>query len=342
MLRFSANFGGGFHAPIHFCDPIPLSRPRRSHCLRTDHRRHRRPRHGRAGRRSARRDGRGHQPGIPGDAHERHGRHRDLPPRPAAARRLQGDDEPAGVREARVHGHGGPRQDVDERREAAALGDRGAHRDGDGAAVDQESAAIGNNIDNRQIKSLPTGRNYSSIVQITAGVSQQTANTAAFANTIVINGSTGLENGFVIDGVNTTGVEYGAQGKDLNYEFIQEVEVKTGGYQAEFGRSTGGIVNVITKSGGNEFHGEAFVYYNNNSVQASNKHPEDSELFSFISGYNRLDYGADLGGFALKDTLWFFGAYDRVQNTTKQTVTDGPLTGQPANTDSHTTSARRS
>jgi outer membrane receptor protein involved in Fe transport len=203
--------------------------------------------------------------------------------------------------------------------------------------IDQESATIGNNIDNRQIRSLPTGRDYSSVVQISAGISQQTSNTAAFANTIVINGSTGLENGFVVDGVNTTGVEYGQQGKDLNYEFIQEVEVKTGGYQAEFGGSTGGIVNVITKSGGNEFHGEGFVYYSNNTVQASNKHPEDSELFSFVSGYNRLDYGFDLGGFALKDKLWFFGAYDRVQNTTKQTLTSGPNAGQPADTDSHTT-----
>ncbi len=200
--------------------------------------------------------------------------------------------------------------------------------------VDQESSAIGNNIDSRQIKALPTGRNYTSIVQISPGVSTQTSNTAAFANTIVVNGSTGLENSFVIDGVDTTGVEYGAQGKELNYEFIQEVEVKTGGYQAEFGRSTGGIINVITKSGGNEFHGEGFVYYSNNSVQASNKHPEDSELYSFISGYNQLDYGAALGGFLLKDTLWFFGAYDRVQNTTKQTVTEGPVAGQPADTDS--------
>ena len=200
--------------------------------------------------------------------------------------------------------------------------------------IDQESATIGNSISGRQMRSLPTGRDYTSVVQISTGVSAQTANTAAFANTIVVNGSTGLENGFVIDGVNTTGVEYGAQGKDLNYEFIQEVEVKTGGYQAEFGKSTGGIINVITKSGGNEFHGEGFVYYTNNNVQAANKHPEDSELFSFVSGYNRLDYGADLGGFALKDRLWFFGAYNRVQNTTKQTLTTGPNAGGPANTDS--------
>ncbi len=199
--------------------------------------------------------------------------------------------------------------------------------------VDQASSAIGNNIDSQEIKSLPSGRNYTSIVQIAPGVTTQSSNTAAFANSIVINGSTGLENSFVIDGVDTTGVEYGAQGKELNYEFIQELDVKTGGYQAEFGRSTGGIINVITKSGGNEYHGEAFVYYDNNSLQASNKHPEDSELYSFVSGYNRLDYGFALGGFVLKDNLWFFGAYDRVQNTTKQTLTTGPNIGQPANTD---------
>jgi hypothetical protein len=208
---------------------------------------------------------------------------------------------------------------------------------GSAPLIDQESATIGTSIDSRQIKSLPTGRDYSSVVQISTGVSLQTANTAAFANTIVVNGSTGLENGFIVDGVNTTGVEYGAQGKDLNYEFIQEVEVKTGGYEAEYGKSTGGIVNVITKSGGNEFHGEGFVYYSNNSVQAANKHPEDSELYSFLSGYDRLDYGADLGGYALKDRVWFFGAFDQVKNTTKQTLTTGPNAGQPANTDSTTT-----
>jgi Carboxypeptidase regulatory-like domain/TonB dependent receptor-like, beta-barrel/TonB-dependent Receptor Plug Domain len=205
---------------------------------------------------------------------------------------------------------------------------------GEAPLIDEQAATIGTNIGNRQINALPTGRNYTSVAQISTGVTTQTTNTANFSNTMVINGSTGLENSFVIDGVVTNGVEYGAQGKELNYEFIQELEVKTGGYQAEYGRSTGGIINVITKSGGNEFHGDAFVYYSNDSLQASNKHPDDSELFSFISGYNRLDYGFDLGGYILKDHLWFFGAYDRVQNTTKQTLTDGPNAGQRADTDS--------
>ena len=204
---------------------------------------------------------------------------------------------------------------------------------GQAPVVDETSSTIGTNIDNRQIRSLPTGRNYTSIVQISPGVSQQTSNTEAFANAITVYGSTGLENSFVIDGVLTSGVEYGAQGKELNYEFVQELDVKTGGYQAEYGRSTGGIINVITKSGGNEFHGEAFVYYDNNSLQANNKHPDET-LFGTFNGFNRLDYGAALGGYVLKDRLWFFGAYDRVQNTTKATLTSGPNIGQRADTDS--------
>ncbi|MEP6994344.1 MAG: TonB-dependent receptor, partial [Acidobacteriota bacterium] len=204
---------------------------------------------------------------------------------------------------------------------------------GQAPVVDQTSSSVGTNIDSQKIQSLPSGRNYTSIVQISPGVSSQTSNTEAFANAITVYGSTGLENSFVIDGVLTSGVEYGAQGKELNYEFVQELDVKTGGYQAEYGRSTGGIVNVITKSGGNEFHGELFTYYDNDSLQANNKHRNET-LFGTSEGFNRLDYGTDLGGYIIKDNLWFFGAYDRVQNTTKQSLSSGPNVGQRADTDS--------
>lgn len=204
---------------------------------------------------------------------------------------------------------------------------------GEAPLIDESSSSVGTSIDSQQIKALPTGRNYTSIVQIAPGVSTQTSNTEAFANSITFYGSTGLENSFVIDGVVTNGVEYGAQGKELNYEFIQELEVKAGGYQAEYGRSTGGIINVITKSGGNEFHGEAFGYYTADGIQASNKYPDES-LFGTLDGAERLDYGASLGGYVLKDRIWFFGAFDHVDNTTLQTLTSGPNAGQPANTDS--------
>ena len=89
--------------------------------------------------------------------------------------------------------------------------------------------------------------------------------------TISVYGSSGAENAFFIDGMNTTNVEYGFQGKELNFEFIREVDVKTGGYEAEYGRSTGGIINVITKSGGNEFTGDLFGYSDKDSLQANAK-----------------------------------------------------------------------
>ena len=131
--------------------------------------------------------------------------------------------------------------------------------------------------------------------------------------------------------MNTTGAEYGFQGKELNFEFIQAVDVKTGGYEAEFGRSTGGIVNVITKSGGNEFHGDVFGYYDSDSLQA-NADPVVSNTTS--AGYTRKDFGLGLGGYILKDRLWFFGAYDRVDNTQDNTLPAGPRAGQVARSES--------
>src|SRR5262249_26877299 len=157
---------------------------------------------------------------------------------------------------------------------------------------------------------------------------------------ISVYGSTSSENSFLIDGVNTTNVIKGIQGKDINNEFIQEVEVKTGGYQAEYGRNTGGVVNVITKSGGNEFHGDVFGYYNWPASQAEQKFETTdpgtqtgdvtvNTAGSIIKDVKRREFGVDLGGYFLKDHIWFYGAYDRV-------LTDDvlqPITGKRAGED---------
>ena len=140
---------------------------------------------------------------------------------------------------------------------------------GEVPVVDVASATIGTNLTTRAIDTLPTGRNYTSIVEVSPGTSSDASNNNLDQNTITVYGSSGAENAYFIDGVNTTGMEYGFQGKELNFEFIQEIDVKTGGYEAEYGRSTGGIINVITKSGGNEFHGDVFGYYDNDKYQAS-------------------------------------------------------------------------
>ncbi len=192
--------------------------------------------------------------------------------------------------------------------------------------VDTTSTSLGANLDARAIQTLPTGRNYSSVVQIAPGVSSDAHPENTGQSSITVYGSTGAENVFYVDGVNTTGVEYGFQGKELNFEFIQAVDVKTGGYEAEFGRSTGGIINVITKSGGNEFHGDVFAYHDADGLQTSAK--EVVSTGGTQVGFTREDYGFDLGGYLLKDRLWFFGAYDKVGHDLDSSLPDGPARGR--------------
>ncbi len=201
--------------------------------------------------------------------------------------------------------------------------------------IDSSSTTIGTNLDQHLIQNIPTDRNFASIVQVTPGVATETDpyNPANDSTAITVYGSSKSENAYVIDGVDTSGVEYGTQGTSLNYEFIQEVEVKTGGYAAEYGRSTGGIINVITKSGGNDFHGDVFGYYDSDSLQANTKNVGESAQGA-SAGFKRGDYGADVGGFIVRDKLWFFGAYDRVDNTIKNVLTAGPSSGQEFDTKS--------
>ncbi|HWC64546.1 MAG TPA: TonB-dependent receptor, partial [Thermoanaerobaculia bacterium] len=184
--------------------------------------------------------------------------------------------------------------------------------------IDQSSTTVGVNLDQRLIETIPTDRNFASIAQVTPGVATEVDpyNPANDSTAITVYGSSKSENAYVIDGVDTSGVEYGTQGTTLNYEFIQEMQVKTGGYEAEYGRSTGGIINVITKSGGNEFHGDAFGYYDSDSLQANTKHVGETAQGA-SAGFTRADFGVDVGGFIVRDKLWFFGAYDRVDDTLK-------------------------
>jgi hypothetical protein len=197
---------------------------------------------------------------------------------------------------------------------------------GQAPVLDTSSTSLGTNLNTRSIETLPTGRNYSSIAQVVPGVSTDASNNNPSQSTISVYGSSGAENAFFIDGMNTTNVEYGFQGKELNFEFIREVDVKTGGYEAEYGRSTGGIINVITKSGGNQFTGDVFGYRDSDSWQANAKSVVSTA--GTTTGFTRDDYGADVGGYILRDKLWFFGAYDRVRNGIDSALPAGPQAGQ--------------
>ena len=198
---------------------------------------------------------------------------------------------------------------------------------GESPLVDTANTRIGVSMTSNVIAQLPLGRNYASVTTTVAGTGQD-------ATGFTVYGATGLENQFLIDGLDTTGVRLGNQGKFLNAEFIQEVEVRTGGYEAEFGKVTGGNINVITKSGGNEFHGDVFGYYDSSALASSSAHLNELAALNQTLPElpRRLDAGFDLGGFFLKDRLWFFGAYDRVQSDQDYTRVESltyPASGPP-------------
>jgi hypothetical protein len=118
-------------------------------------------------------------------------------------------------------------------------------------------------------------------------------------------GSTFTENAYFIDGVDTTDPLTGTWGTLYNYDAIAEVEIQTSGFEAQYGRATGGLVSVLTKSGGNQFSGTVDVRYRDNGFQESGEHYDASNLESSYQ-----DIAATLGGPILRDKLWFFAAYE--------------------------------
>ena len=115
-------------------------------------------------------------------------------------------------------------------------------------------------------RTCPKGRDFSTIVTQAPG-----ANFEAKSNGISIDGATAGENRFIIDGIETTNPQTGMQGKRMALDFVQEVQVKSSGYAAEFGGSTGGVINVIARSGSNDFHGDANIYYNNDGLNGAER-----------------------------------------------------------------------
>ena len=168
--------------------------------------------------------------------------------------------------------------------------------------IDTTSTTQGVTLDRNYTKNIPVpGRTFESALGAAAG-------TANDGLGVSFSGSSSLENQYVVDGVNTTGLTYGTIGSPILNDFIQEIEVITGGYKAEYGRATGGVVNVVTKSGSNEFHGEVFSYFTSDILAKDpTRNPTQATPIDAKShlGYD-TNFGFDLGGPIIKDKLWFF------------------------------------
>ena len=182
--------------------------------------------------------------------------------------------------------------------------------------VDVASATTGVELNQEVLRNTPVrGRTFESVLFLAPGASDvaprrfsTTGGTALPGNEVgvSVSGSTGAENNFIVDGISTTDPSFGLIGTELSQYFIKEVNVLTGGYQAEYGRSTGGIITVATKSGGNEFHGSVF-----GSIQPYQLTPNavarlGESIFTRTKINTLFDFGFDLGGYLLKDHIWFY------------------------------------
>jgi outer membrane receptor protein involved in Fe transport len=182
---------------------------------------------------------------------------------------------------------------------------------GAGAGIDVTQNTTGTNVSTEQFSNFPTQRTIQSLYTIAPTVTRSgLRDSSGRERDPSVAGSSGPENNYILDGVSVTDPAFGGSGANLPFEFVQELEIKTGAYGADIGKSTGGVFNVITKSGTNEFHGDAFGYFVHEGMVRSVK----SEALPFTgaaaNGYSEIDAGFDIGGPIIKDKLFFFGAFN--------------------------------
>jgi hypothetical protein len=190
------------------------------------------------------------------------------------------------------------------------------------AVVDTSSTTVGATLTSEMLSRVPVGRRFSDTLYLAPGVSG--SGSAGRANPSMGGGS-GLDNQYVIDGVNVTNAGYGALGSysivfgslgnATPFDFIQEVQVKTGGYEAEFGQSMGGVVNVITKSGTNDLRGSVFGYAQPSALEGEYKTYESIEGTVNTIAQQRSDAGLEIGGPIIQNRLFFFGAINPAWET---------------------------
>ncbi|MEZ5292021.1 MAG: TonB-dependent receptor [Vicinamibacterales bacterium] len=186
---------------------------------------------------------------------------------------------------------------------------------GTSSIVDTKSTTTGAVISSELLAKVPVGRRFTDTLYLAPGVSS--SGSAGTANPSVSGGS-GLDNLYVVDGVNITNTGYGAVGSysivfgslgsATPFDFIKEVQVKTGGYQAEFGQSLGGVVNVVTKSGSNAINGSVFGYTQPNTLEADWKTYQSANGTVNTLHTQRSDVGIEAGFPLIQNKLFGFAA----------------------------------
>ncbi|MFY9558941.1 MAG: TonB-dependent receptor [Terriglobales bacterium] len=190
--------------------------------------------------------------------------------------------------------------------------------------VDTSQSALTTVVDQNSITSLPlNGRNFTDFVLLTPGVS-----TDGDFGMISFNGLAGNYNNYTVDGANDNNAFFAQQiGRTIPFQFsediIQEFQVISNGFNAEFGQAGGGVVNTVTKSGTNQLHGDGYYYFLDSGLDANDK---VNEQLGIAKPHNRRQqFGGTVGGPVVHDRLFWVGNYEGQVRNEPLTVNEGPL-----------------
>jgi outer membrane receptor protein involved in Fe transport len=185
-------------------------------------------------------------------------------------------------------------------------------------AVNTENQTMSEVIDSKAIDDLPTSptRNPYALVQLSGNVTEDTNSNrgAGFS----INGQRSSSTSILLDGAENVNTFTASTGQQVPLDSVQEFSVLTNNFGAEYGRASGGVVNLVTKSGTNQFHGSAYEF-NRVAALASNSFYNDANKIA-KGGFTRNNFGYSIGGPLIKDKLFFFDNWEwlRVRSSATQ------------------------
>jgi hypothetical protein len=144
-------------------------------------------------------------------------------------------------------------------------------------------------------------RSFESLAEVAPGAAADTYG-------VSISGTTSPENNYVVDGVSVNNPGFGVLGAPLSAEFIKEINIITGGYLPEHGRAEGGTIDVVTKSGGNDFHGSVFFSFTPGILEGPRAQVKSaaSTISTTVKLSSLRDFGVEVGGPLVRDKLWFY------------------------------------
>lgn len=193
--------------------------------------------------------------------------------------------------------------------------------------VDVASSFVGAEVDQKLLTYAPSrGRTFESALALAPGaadVAPRSSNYNYFNVSggdvgVSLAGATGVENNYIIDGLNGTDPYLGVVGTELSQYFIHDISIQVGGYTAEYGRATGGVISIITKSGSNETHGGVYGSGQPFQLDPLGVARLGESLVTRTSGNGAaFDIGADLGGPLLRDRIHYYIGFAATSTTTR-------------------------